>query len=106
MQRYNWDTVPREAMGPLIVRQVIHTPDLTLLRGTFKQGAIVALHQHVHEQVTNVLSGRMRLEIEGEAAILTAGECARIPSNLPHAAEALEDTVVLDVFTPARTDWQ
>jgi quercetin dioxygenase-like cupin family protein len=106
MERYDWEAVPKEAMGPLIVRQIIHTPDLTLVRGTFKRGAVVALHQHVHEQVTTVLSGRLRLEIDGEATVLTPGELARIPSNLPHVAEALDDTVVLDVFTPARTDWQ
>jgi quercetin dioxygenase-like cupin family protein len=106
MERYNWDAVPKQEMGPLIVRQIIHTPDLTLLRGTFRQGAVVALHQHMHEQVTTVLSGRLRLEINGEVTILNARELARIPSNLPHVAKALEDTIVLDVFTPARTDWQ
>lgn len=106
MERYNWEAVPKQQMGPLITRQVIHTPALTLVRGTFTRDAVVALHQHVHEQVTSVLSGRLRLEIDGHATVLTAGELARIPSNLPHLAEALEDTIVLDVFTPARTDWQ
>jgi quercetin dioxygenase-like cupin family protein len=106
MERYTWDETPREDMSPLITRQVIHTPALTMLRGTFKQGAVIALHQHLHEQITTVLSGKLRLEISGEATVLGPGELVRIPSDVPHTAEALEDTVVLDVFTPARTDWQ
>jgi quercetin dioxygenase-like cupin family protein len=106
MDQYNWERVSKEEMSPLISRQVIHTPALTLLRTTFTRGAVVALHQHVHEQVTTVLSGSLRLEVDGEAALLAPGGLARIPSGVPHMAEAMEDTVVLDVFTPARTDWQ
>jgi quercetin dioxygenase-like cupin family protein len=106
MEQYSWHHTPEEALSPLITRQVIHTPALTMLRGTFKQGAVLPLHHHVHEQLTTVLSGRLRLEVNGEVVVLGPGELARLPSDVPHAAEALEDTVILDVFTPARTDWQ
>lgn len=106
VEQYNWEQVPREELGPLLTRQVVHTPSMTVLRVTFKQGAVVPLHQHVHEQVTMLLSGRLRVELNGEESVLLAGELARVPSNLPHLVEALEDSVGIDIFTPARTDWQ
>ena len=82
MDRYNWDTVPREQMGPLVVRQLIHTPDLTLLRGTFQQGAVVATHQHEHEQVTTVQS----------PAASASRSTANPPSSPPASAPASPPT--------------
>ncbi|HWB32113.1 MAG TPA: cupin domain-containing protein [Acidobacteriaceae bacterium] len=106
MDRYNWDNVPREELTPLITRQVIHTPSLTMLRIHFRKGAVLPMHHHVHDQLTTVLSGRLRLESEGNTVELGPGELARMGSDVPHAVEALEDTIAVDVFTPARTDWQ
>lgn len=106
MEQYSWNCVPTEEMDPFVTRQVIHTPHLTMVRIHFKRGALVPLHQHVHEQLTNVMSGRLRIELAGESTVLVSGDIARLPSNVPHAAEALDDTLVIDVFTPARTDWQ
>ena len=105
MDHYSWERVPPEDVGPKIQRQVIHTPDLTMCRSSFQKGAVVPLHQHVNEQVTTVLSGRLQLEAMGRKIALGPGEIARMPSDVPHAAEALEDTVVIDVFTPRRSDW-
>jgi len=106
MERYNWDQVLREELSPLITRQVIHTSYTTIVRVTFKRGAVVALHEHFHEQVTMLMSGRLRFDLNGEEIVLEAGEVLRIPPNAPHLAEALEDSLCIDVFSPAREDWK
>lgn len=106
MDCYNWNDVPKEEMTPSITRQVIHTPQITILRVKFKKGAFVPLHDHVHEQITTIVSGALRLATDSEEVVLGPGGILRIPSNVPHLAEALEDTVGIDIFSPARTDWQ
>jgi quercetin dioxygenase-like cupin family protein len=79
---------------------------MTILRVMLKQGAIVPMHQHVHEQVTMPMQGTLRIELEGEEFTLRAGDLLRIPSNAPHLVEALEDSVGIELFTPAREDWK
>ena len=59
----------------------------------------------MHEQVANVLAGRLRFVVGGDEQIVSAGEGAFIPSEIPHSVEAIEDSVVLDVFSPVRDDW-
>jgi len=105
IERYNWDQVPEEELTPLIKRQAIHTPGMTLLRVQFKRGAFLPTHAHIHQQISMVMSGRLRIEVEGVETVLTPGSVLNIPSNANHLAEALEDTVDIDIFSPARTDW-
>jgi quercetin dioxygenase-like cupin family protein len=72
------------------------------------KGAIVPRHAHHNEQVTYILEGRLRFwfgESEEEEIEIGAGEVLTIPPHLPHKAEALEDTLDVDVFTPPREDW-
>ena len=73
---------------------------------TFESAASLPEHRHPHEQVTHVVSGRLRLVLDAgrEAHELTAGQSFYLAPNVPHAAEALEDTVVLDTFSPPRED--
>jgi quercetin dioxygenase-like cupin family protein len=68
----------------------------------------VPKHAHVHEQMTYVLEGHLRLTVGTDGAEshdLRAGEVVVLPSNVPHAAEAMDDTRVIDVFSPPREDW-
>jgi quercetin dioxygenase-like cupin family protein len=104
-ESYSWDQVPEEELTPLIKRQVIHTAGMTLLRVQFKRGAFVSAHAHVHQQISMVMSGRLRIEVDGVETILSPGSLLTIPSNANHLAEALEDTIDIDIFSPARTDW-
>lgn len=106
MEQYSWDQISAVEVRPFITRQVIHTPYMTMARMVFKRGSSAPLHHHANEQVTTVLSGKLRLEIEGVTLTLGPGNVVRVPGNVPHAAEALEDTTVVDVFTPPRTDWK
>jgi quercetin dioxygenase-like cupin family protein len=69
------------------------------------KGAIVPEHSHHNEQLTYILEGKLRFTIDGETIDVGAGEVLTIPPHVPHRAEALEDTLDVDVFTPPREDW-
>ena len=92
-------------MSPHIGRQFITGERAMLARVLLKKGAIVPEHHHENEQIAYILSGALRFVVAGEEYIVRAGEVLVIPSNVPHSAEALEDTVDLDIFTPPRADW-
>lgn len=68
------------------------------------QNSVVPEHAHPHEQVTYVLRGRLRFTIAGEVRELLPGEAWAIPGNVKHMVEALEETLVVDTFSPPRED--
>ncbi len=105
MKHYCWEEVAREQMNPLFARRVIHTDRMTLAQVFLKKGCKVPLHHHENEQITTISEGRLRFEIGGEEKIVGAGELVHIPSGVPHLAEALDDVVGVDIFTPVREDW-
>jgi len=105
MDYYRWDEVNHEEMNPLFARRVVHGERLTLARVYLKKGCKVPLHSHENEQISNVFEGALRFEIGGQELTVGAGELVRIPPNVPHSAEAMEDTVCLDIFNPIREDW-
>jgi quercetin dioxygenase-like cupin family protein len=105
---YRWDELPREELNPLIGRRLITGNDVMIAHVYLAKGAIVPRHSHHNEQVTYILEGRLRFwfgEDEDEEIEVGTGEVLTIPPHLPHKAEALEDTLDVDVFTPPRTDW-
>jgi len=105
MSFHRWDEVTYEQMNPLFGRRVVHGDRLTLARVEMKKGCKVPLHHHENEQISHVLSGRLRFEIDGKEQSVGAGEIVVIAPNVPHLAEAVEDTVCLDIFNPIREDW-
>ena len=100
-----WADEPVEQLNPSIGRQMLHTETMTVARITLRAGALVPRHQHQNEQVATVLSGRLRFAVGDEERVVSAGESVPLPANVPHEVEALEDSVVLDVFSPVREDW-
>ena len=69
-----------------------------LARVLLKKGCIVPEHSHHNEQLTYILDGALKFWIDGKEIVVHAGEVLCIPAHMPHKAEALEDTVDLDVF--------
>ena len=100
-----WETVPLEDLNPLLQRQFVVGHDIMVARVLMKKGCLVPLHSHHNEQVTYILEGALKFWIDGQEIVVRAGEVLTIPRNMPHRAEALEDTVDLDVFNPPRADW-
>lgn len=76
-----------------------------LARIILRAGCIVPLHSHDNEQITYVLEGALKFQIQDQEIIVRGGEVLVIPSQVPHSAVALEDTVDLDIFCPPRADW-
>jgi quercetin dioxygenase-like cupin family protein len=105
LQYIPWHTIPLEDMNPLLQRQFVVGQEIMLARVLLKKGCIVPLHSHHNEQLTYIVEGALKFYIDGQEIVVHAGEVLCIPSNMPHKAEALEDTVDLDVFTPPRADW-
>jgi len=97
--------VPLEDLNPLLQRHFVVGQEIMLARVLLKKGSIVPEHSHHNEQVTYILEGALKFWIDGRVIVVNAGEVLLIPSHMPHKAEALADTVDLDVFTPPRADW-
>ncbi len=101
----NWKAVPTENLSPSIERQFISTEQITLARFHLKKGVVVPTHQHPNEQVAYIVQGALKFTLDGRDVTVRTGEALCIAPNVPHKAEALEDTVNVDVFTPPRADW-
>jgi quercetin dioxygenase-like cupin family protein len=105
LQYQSWNTLPLEDINPLFQRHMVVGQQIMLARVLLKKGCIVPEHSHHNEQLTYILEGALKFWIDGKEIIVNAGETLCIPSNMPHKAEAIADTVDLDVFTPPRADW-
>lgn len=105
LQYIPWHMIPLEDLNPLLQRQFVVGQEIMLARVLLKKGCIVPLHSHHNEQLTYIVEGALKFSIDGKEITVRAGEVLCIPSNMPHKAEAMEDTVDLDVFTPPRADW-
>jgi mannose-6-phosphate isomerase-like protein (cupin superfamily) len=105
LQYIPWHTIPLEELNPLLQRQFVVGQEIMLARVLLKKGCIVPQHSHHNEQLTYVLDGALKFWIDGKEIVVHSGEVLCIPANMPHKAEAMEDTVDLDVFCPPRADW-
>jgi quercetin dioxygenase-like cupin family protein len=105
LQYVPWSTIPLEDLNPLLQRQFVVGQEIMVARVLLQKGCIVPEHSHHNEQLTYILEGALKFRIDGRDIVVNAGEVLCIPAHMPHMAEALADTVDLDVFTPPRADW-
>ena len=91
-----------------MVRQVLaYSGDLMLVRHYFEKGWVGARHSHPHHQLVYVVKGAIHVEADGEPAFdCFAGDSFVVNGGVEHQALALEDSEVLDVFTPVREDYR
>ena len=104
-----WDDVPLEIVNPSMQRRIITGDRMTVARIWFKHGFRVPQHSHVHEQVTQVITGHMRFWFgadRGTVVDLGPGEVVVIPSHLPHEALCIGDVEEMDMWSPRRDDWR
>jgi quercetin dioxygenase-like cupin family protein len=107
-QYYRWADLAAEPLKGGITRKLISSDRLMIAHVMLKKGDDVPRHAHENEQLTYILSGALQLWIganDEQTQIVRAGEVLVIPSNVPHRALALEDTLDVDVFNPPRQDW-
>lgn len=106
-----WSEIEHEKVTDDISRRLFTGERMMLAHVYLEKGAIVPTHSHENEQLTWIIEGALRFWIGEEGSddvkelVVSAGEVLHIPSNVPHKAEALEDTFDVDVFSPPRQDW-
>lgn len=106
--QYRWDDLAKEQLNPQLSRRLVTGERVMLAHVYLDKGCVVPRHSHDNEQMTYILEGVLRFWLgeDGEEVVdVAAGEILHIPSGVPHMAEALEDTLDLDVFAPPRADW-
>jgi quercetin dioxygenase-like cupin family protein len=103
---HRWLDLPQDQPLPLIARRRIIGANVMLSEVRLGKGFKVATHAHENEQMAIVISGEMRFGLGAEGSadrreiIVRGGEVVHLPSNVPHSAEALADSVLIDVFSP------
>ena len=105
---YRWNDMPLEQVNAQLGRRLITGDRMMLAHVYLKKGCVVPRHQHENEQLTYILEGALRFWIgeQGEQELVVrAGEVLHIPSMVWHKAEAIEDTLDVDIFDPPRQDW-
>lgn len=105
---YRWEAMPVEQVTESLGRRLITGERMMLAQVYLERGCIVPRHSHDNEQITYILEGALRFwigESGEEEIVVRAGEVLHIPPGVPHKAEALEDTLDVDVFSPPRQDW-
>ena len=105
---FRWSDMPKERVTDQISRRLVTGERMMLAHVYLDKGSIVPKHSHENEQLTYILEGALHFwigEDEREEIDVRAGEVLWIPSNVPHKALALEDTLDVDVFSPPREDW-
>ena len=105
MKHVNWDEIPAERINNKLMRKLAWDGKIMIAWIEGKRGCIVPRHSHENEQLTFVVSGRWRFEVDGQVVVVGSNEMLFIPPNVVHSAEAVEDVVGYDIFTPPREDW-
>jgi quercetin dioxygenase-like cupin family protein len=105
LRHTSWNSIAVDSLNPLLGLHFVVGQNIMLARVLLKKGCIVPEHSHPNEQITFVMEGALKFSIDGQEIVVGAGDLLTIPPNMPHRAEALEDTVDFDVFNPPRADW-
>ncbi|HSG01820.1 MAG TPA: cupin domain-containing protein [Vicinamibacterales bacterium] len=105
---YRWNDMPKERVAEKFERRLVTGERVMVAHVYLKKGFVVPRHQHDNEQFTYILEGALRFwigEDESQELVVRAGEILHLPSWVWHKAEALEDTLDVDIFSPPRQDW-
>ena len=105
VQHLRWSDVPLEKVSETLSRKIITGEREMVTQIFMKSGCLVPTHSHESEQITYVLKGALKFTLGGREIVVREGEVLGIPSWLEHSAEALEDTIEMDIFSPIRQDW-
>ena len=105
MQHVAWDSVKKEIIHDKFWRKYVTGEKAMVAQLGLSKDCVVPLHHHESEQISMVMQGAVKFELEGREVIVRGGEVLVIPSNLPHSALAIEDSSVIEVFSPIRYDW-
>jgi quercetin dioxygenase-like cupin family protein len=105
MKIQTWDDIAEDALNPLAGRKALHGTDMTVAHFRFQKGNTVASHHHANDQITIVEKGAVRMTVGEETFDLKAGQMVHVDPDVPHGNVALEDTMIMEIFSPVREDW-
>lgn len=100
------NNIPEKELVPGIYACLVHMEGVSVARVRIEKDAVLPEHAHVHEQVTNLLSGQLEMTVGGQTKVCKAGDVVMIPSQVPHSAKALTECELIDVFQPVREDYK
>ena len=103
--RHRWTDIASESITPFVARRYITGDRVTVAQFELKRGGVVPRHAHDQEQMTCVMSGRLKFVLNGHDVVVGPGEVVQIPGWVEHEVHVLDDAVVIDVFSPIRQDW-
>ena len=102
---FNKDVAPVEMLPGIVRKTLSYSDSMMVCEVRLQKGAVLPSHHHVHEQSSNIISGSVRYTVGEEEHIVGAGDSVMIGPDVPHAVVALEDTLVIDVFSPVRPEY-
>jgi quercetin dioxygenase-like cupin family protein len=106
VQKTSWETIEKEKLSDTLMRQIVSGESGTLVRFFARTGGFAQRHHHDNEEYCLVASGAIKIVFDDREIIGKAGNIIIIPRNVPHSFEALEDTMLVEFFTPVREDWR
>jgi len=106
MPWFDYNTTPQVRLREGIHGAIHHSDQLTFAYLVMEEGAVLPEHDHVNEQWTHILEGRLEFSMEGETRVLEAGQAVFIPSMTRHGARALDRCRAIDCFLPVREDFK
>lgn len=106
MKNLNISEIPEKELAKGITGRYAHSKNITIGFVNIIKGSVLPAHSHMHEQTTQIISGKLEMTIGDITKILEPGEITIIPSNVVHSAMALTDCVVTDTFYPVREDYK
>lgn len=93
-------------LGGGVSRQILgFNEQLMMVKVMFEQGAVGAVHAHVHTQTTYCASGVFEFRVGDESRKIVAGDALYIPSGMLHGVVCMEKGILIDTFNPAREDF-
>lgn len=98
--------LPQKEIKKGFKAQFVHTEHTTLGFWEVEKGAVLPIHAHFHEQITQVLQGKFEMTIDNVTRVYQKGDLVVIPSNVLHGGVALTDCKIFDIFSPVREDYK
>ena len=102
---FNQNVTPVEMLPGIARKTLAYSESMMVCEVRLAKGAVLPSHHHIHEQSSNIISGSVRYTVGDEERIVSAGDSVMIAADVPHAVVALEDTLVIDVFSPLRPEY-
>ena len=94
-----------EVIKGVHLKTLVHGKQTLMTEVEFEKGAVIPPHRHPHEQTGRLISGQLEFIVDGEKIVANPGDSWNIAGDIEHSATAIEETVVIEVFSPVREDY-